>query len=284
MSDLNSIFGYQVYKPPPETDLPVIEDLNVHGELVTLIDPSADVIQDPAVQKIFKSMDGERTVKIEDLPPDVRYDGWNKKALYDKYIVARNMGKANVQPQAPIVGQNLLKQTANNQNAQQELLKQAQQKAERAINHEQKLVRHLQDTRLTLEKDIHKQLVEQLTIRAQRGSVTPDQQALIEKLYLDLRLINPELALATIKASAEIEGIDPHKLQQPILRTSENNPNEKQLPPQLYHNQGSIMNHYDDDEVVAAPPKTSSRSKSSSKPAPQQQPPQPAASRSSHRK
>jgi len=36
--------------------------LNVHGELVTLIDPSADVIQDPAVQKIFKSMDGERTV------------------------------------------------------------------------------------------------------------------------------------------------------------------------------------------------------------------------------
>jgi len=51
MSDLNSIFGYQVYKPPPETDLPVIEDLNVHGELVTLIDPSADVIQDPAVQK-----------------------------------------------------------------------------------------------------------------------------------------------------------------------------------------------------------------------------------------
>ena len=92
MSDLNTIFGYQVYKPPPEQDLfvfyilvaekyftkrveklilfffffafwrPIIEDLNVHGELVTLIDPSADVIQDPAVQKIFKSMDGERTV------------------------------------------------------------------------------------------------------------------------------------------------------------------------------------------------------------------------------
>jgi len=283
MADLNSIFGYQVYKPPPEQDLPIIEDLNVHGELVTLIDPSADVIQDPAVQKIFKSMDGERTVKIEDLPPDVRYDGWNKKALYDKYIVARNMGKANVQPQAPIVGQNLLKQTSNNQNAQQELLKQAQQKAEKAINHEQKLVRHLQDTRLSLEKDLHRQLVEQLTIRAQRGSVTPDQQALIEKLYLDLRLINPELALATIKASAEIEGIDPHKLQQPILRTSENNPNERQLPPQLYHNQGSILNNYEEEEAAAvaaavAAPKTASRTKSSAKPT------QSAISRSSHRK
>lgn len=190
------------------------------------------------------------------------------------------MGKANVSPQAPIVGQNLLKQSNNNQNAQQELLKQAQQKAEKAINHEQKLVRHLQDTRLTLEKDIHKQLVEQLTIRAQRGSVTPDQQALIEKLYLDLRLINPELALATIKASAEIEGIDPHKLQQPILRTSDNNPNERQFAPQLYHNQGSILNNYDDDDQpqVQAAPKTSSRSKSSSKPS------QSAVSRNSHRK
>lgn len=181
------------------------------------------------------------------------------------------MGKANVQPQAPVVGQNLLKQSANNQNAQQELLKQAQQKAEKAINHEQKLVRHLQDTRLSLEKDLHRQLVEQLTIRAQRGSVTPDQQALIEKLYLDLRLINPELALATIKASAEIEGIDPHKLQQPILRTSDGNQTERQL----YHNQGSILNNYEEEDPA---PKTSSRSKSTAKPT------QSAISRSSHRK
>lgn len=30
--------------------------------MVTLIDPNADVIKDPAVQKIFKSLDGERTV------------------------------------------------------------------------------------------------------------------------------------------------------------------------------------------------------------------------------
>ena len=41
---------------------PIIEDLNCYGEIVTLIDPNADVIQDPAVQKILKSLDGERTV------------------------------------------------------------------------------------------------------------------------------------------------------------------------------------------------------------------------------
>jgi hypothetical protein len=40
----------------------MIADLNVYGEVVTLIDPNADVIKDPAVQKIFKSLDGERTV------------------------------------------------------------------------------------------------------------------------------------------------------------------------------------------------------------------------------
>jgi hypothetical protein len=38
-----------------------------------------------------------------------------------------------------------------------------------------------------------------------KQQVTPDQQALIEKLYLDLRLINPELAFATLKASALME-------------------------------------------------------------------------------
>ena len=41
---------------------PKILDLDCFGEVVTLIDPNADVIKDPAVQKIFKSLDGERTV------------------------------------------------------------------------------------------------------------------------------------------------------------------------------------------------------------------------------
>lgn len=42
----------------------MIQDLNVAGEVITLIDPNADVIQDPAVQKILKSLDGERTVVL----------------------------------------------------------------------------------------------------------------------------------------------------------------------------------------------------------------------------
>jgi hypothetical protein len=41
---------------------PVIPDLNCYGEVVTLIDPNADVIKDPAVQRILKGLDGERTV------------------------------------------------------------------------------------------------------------------------------------------------------------------------------------------------------------------------------
>ena len=36
--------------------------MNCYGEVVTLIDPNADVIKDPAVQRILKGLDGERTV------------------------------------------------------------------------------------------------------------------------------------------------------------------------------------------------------------------------------
>ena len=45
-----------------ETTRNMIQDLNFRGEVVTLIDPDADVIQDPAVQQILQSLDGERTV------------------------------------------------------------------------------------------------------------------------------------------------------------------------------------------------------------------------------
>lgn len=43
----------------------MVQDLNVAGEVITLIDPNADVIQDPAVQRILQSLDGERTVVNE---------------------------------------------------------------------------------------------------------------------------------------------------------------------------------------------------------------------------
>lgn len=223
MSDLNDIFGYKVYKPPPEKNLPMIADLNVYGEVVTLIDPNADVIKDPAVQKIFKSLDGERTVKIEDLPPDVRYDGWNKKAQYDKQVIVNNASNArsNVQPQQPFVNQNLLRE---NENAaaqyNQEALKQAQLKALNAKNNELEFSRQLQETRIALEKEISKQLIEQLAIRAQKQSVTPEQQALIEKLYLDLRLINADLAFGILKTFSNVEP-SAEPLQPPPLQPSQ---------------------------------------------------------------
>jgi hypothetical protein len=150
----------------------------------------------------------DKKKKIEDLPPDVRYDGWSRKAQYDKQVIARNQAAAaaagaasnkNLQPQLPVVNQNLLKEDDKSQQYRQEALRQAQLKAMSAKNEDLEFNRQLQETKIALEKEIHRQLVEQLTLRAQKRSVTPEQQALIEKLYLDLRLINPELAFATLK-------------------------------------------------------------------------------------
>ena len=41
---------------------PVVPDLNIAGEIVTMIDPGADVIEDATVQALLETMDGERTV------------------------------------------------------------------------------------------------------------------------------------------------------------------------------------------------------------------------------
>ncbi len=111
----------------------------------------------------------------------------------------------NVQPQLPYVNQNLLRENENNQQFHQDALRQAQLKALNAKNNEIEFSRQLQETRIALEKEISKQLIEQLTIRAQKQSVTPEQQALIEKLYLDLRLINPELAFGILKSFSHVE-------------------------------------------------------------------------------
>ena len=51
----------------------MIQDLNFRGEVVTLIDPDADVIQDPAVQQILQSLDGERTVVSRILCAEFKY-------------------------------------------------------------------------------------------------------------------------------------------------------------------------------------------------------------------
>lgn len=186
--------------------------------------------------------------KIEDLPPDIRYDGWNRKAQYDKQVIGRNPApKANLQPQAPFVNQNLLKEDDNSQHYRQEALRQAQLKAMSAKNDDLEFNRQLQETKVALEKEIHRQLVEQLTLRAQKKSVTPEQQALIEKLYLDLRLINPELAFATLKASASLNETQ--------------SPQHSDSPP-VFHNQSytpSSTHH-----IVAPVPTRSSNNSASS--------------------
>ena len=189
-----------------------------------MIDQNADVIKDPVIQNIFKNLDGERTVKIEDLPPDVRYADWNKKAHFDRQVIPRNIGQSqnNLMPRQPIVSQVPLKSNQNDEEYQMEALRQAQMQAQQKINQEQQLMKQMQQTRLQLEKEIHKQLVEQLTLRAQKRSASPEHQAHIEKLYGDLKLINPQLAMATMKASAELEGIDMNEFTQPVLRAPQN--------------------------------------------------------------
>lgn len=66
------------------------------------------------------------------------------------------------------------------------------------------MFKYLEETKSQLEKEIHKRLVEQLILKAQGQINTPEQQESLERLYLDLKMINPELAIATLKASAEI--------------------------------------------------------------------------------
>jgi hypothetical protein len=143
--------------------------------------------------------------RIEDLAPDVRYDNWNKKSQFDRQIItsSRATSSASIEPQLPQVKNNLLESLDKHDYYSDNLL-QAQANATANQNKALEFSRELQKTRQALEKEIQKQLIEQLLIREQKKSVTPEQQTLIEKLYLDLRLINPELALATLKASADL--------------------------------------------------------------------------------
>ena len=40
----------------------MVPELNIAGEIVTMIDPNADVINDATVQALLETMDGDRTV------------------------------------------------------------------------------------------------------------------------------------------------------------------------------------------------------------------------------
>ena len=81
------------------------------------------------------------------------------------------------------------------------------------------LLKQLQETKKIVEKEIHRRLVLQLSIRAVNKTMTEEDQTLLEQLYLDLRSINPELAFATLKAAAVINN--------PKAKTNEANKQEK---------------------------------------------------------
>ena len=80
----------------------------------------------------------------------------------------------------------------------------SQQKPQKDMQKNLELLKKLQETKKAVEKEIHKRLVLQLSLRAVNKAMTEEDQNLLEQLYLDLRSINPELAFATIKAAASL--------------------------------------------------------------------------------
>jgi hypothetical protein len=128
---------------------------------------------------------------------------------------------------------------------------QQQQDAGRKVNfkHEgfqsqDEMFKYLEETKSQLEKEIHKRLVEQLILKAQGQINTPEQQESLERLYLDLKMINPELAIATLKASAEItsklnQSAPPPQQshQQQIHQTHSQPPHHPHQQKQSHHHQ-----------------------------------------------
>jgi len=183
----------------------IIPDLNFRGEVVTLINTDEDVIQNKAVQEILESLDGERTVKIEDLPPDVRYDGFNKKALYDATKVTRSDVRSLLRPMEPRYNQELFRNTSaqDSEMFQEEALRKAQKKAQNQSQRHEQMLSRVKSNRYQLQQELTAQLTDALNKRKTMNEVTPQHQALIEKLYLDLRLVNPELAFSLLTSSVE---------------------------------------------------------------------------------
>ena len=199
----------------------------------------------------------------------MRYEDWNRKSQFDRQAVAANSRKVRTEsspasnsrqsatsvPQASVANYNLLREDEDSQQYNDQALRQARQKANNARKRDDELISSLHETRAHLEKEIHRKLVEQLTKRAQKQSTTPEEQALIEKLYLDLRLINPELAFATLKASAVIESDyqqQQHQQQQheKVVTTSSSSKQhnhhhqQQQQQQQVYHQQQYHQQQY----------------------------------------
>lgn len=106
MTDLNDIFGYKLYKPPNE-EIPIVPEMNVYGEIITTVEPNADIISDRTVQALLESLDGERTIKVEEMEPDMRYEDWSQKAVYNSSVLQSNDAR-DLQAREPILNQVLL--------------------------------------------------------------------------------------------------------------------------------------------------------------------------------
>lgn len=73
------------------------------------------------------------------------------------------------------------------------------------FKNQDEMKQYVENTRQQLEKEIHKRLVEQLVLKVQHKTLPTDQQELLERLYIDLKMINPELAFMTLKASGLVK-------------------------------------------------------------------------------
>mgnify|MGYP006901885363 CR=1 FL=1 len=73
------------------------------------------------------------------------------------------------------------------------------------FKNQEEMKEYVENTRQQLEKEIHKRLVEQLVLKVQHKVLPPEQQEQLERLYIDLKMINPELAFMTLKASGLVK-------------------------------------------------------------------------------
>lgn len=74
-----------------------------------------------------------------------------------------------------------------------------------SFKNQNEMKEYVENTRQQLEKEIHKRLVEQLVLKVQKKVLSPEQQEHLERLYIDLKMINPELAFMTLKASGLVK-------------------------------------------------------------------------------
>ncbi len=126
--------------------------------------------------------------------------------MYDEKKVNKSKEPVVIKPAAPKNKQNLFTVTSEQDNLKynREAIRQAQLKAAKQQQVADDMLAKLKANKHDMEKKLKNQLIEALDQRARMENVTPQHQALIEKLYLELRLINPELALRLLQGGSEV--------------------------------------------------------------------------------